>query len=65
MDTWADKVREGNILRREENRMIMQDYCNKDCDGHNENCPYYDSEEECWDYEECFKDNGGIDEVLG
>lgn len=35
-----------------------REYCERDCEEHNENCPYYDPEEEAWDYEECFRDKG-------
>lgn len=34
-----------------------RDYCYHECDVHNENCPYYDAEEESYDYEQCFEDN--------
>lgn len=27
------------------------------CGYHNEECPYYDPEEESWDYEQCIKEN--------
>ena len=40
-------------------RFARQDYCEKTCEEHNEKCPYYDPEEECWDYDECFRDSGG------
>jgi hypothetical protein len=34
------------------------DYCDKECDEHNENCPWYDAEEEYYDYNACFEDRG-------
>lgn len=37
---------------------VRMDYCDKHCYEHNEQCPYYDSEQEVWDYEECFRDKG-------
>lgn len=37
----------------------MRDFCYRDCEYHNGKCLYYDPEEECWDYEECFRDSGG------
>ena len=43
---WADRV-----------RSARQDAC-KDCSEHNENCLYYDPEEESWDYDLCFKERG-------
>ena len=33
-----------------------EEYCEK-CKEHNENCPYYDAEEESWDFETCYKDS--------
>ena len=44
---------------KDQQRMMKQDYCERDCDGHDEGCPYYDPEEESWDYEACYKDTGG------
>lgn len=38
-------------------KYAIQDYC-ESCEEHNENCPYYDAEEEWWDGEQCFKDRG-------
>lgn len=35
-----------------------REYCERDCEEHNENCPWYDAEEETWDYEDCFKTKG-------
>jgi len=43
---WVDRV-----------RSARQDAC-KDCSEHNENCLYYDPEEESWDYDLCFKERG-------
>ena len=59
MDTWIDRVNELNAIRREEDHMAKQDYCERDCDCHNEEFPYYDAEEETWDYESCYEDSGG------
>ena len=42
-------------------RMARRDYCEKECQEHNENCPYYDAEQEEWDYEQCFEDGGEVD----
>lgn len=38
---------------------MQHDFCYRDCEYHNGKCLYYDPEEECWDYEECFRDSGG------
>lgn len=43
---------------REQCHIVRQDYCEKHCCEHNEDCMYYDPEEEVWDYEECFRDKG-------
>lgn len=43
---------------KEQCNWARREYCERDCEEHNENCPYYDPEEECWDYEECFRDKG-------
>lgn len=59
MDTPLDIERQRYAEYKENMRFAMQDYCEKDCDEHNEQCPYYDLEEESWDYELCFKDKGG------
>lgn len=32
------------------------EFCER-CPDHNDKCPYYDPEEESWDYEQCFKEN--------
>ncbi len=54
-----DAKREKWLEEKEAIRQARRDYCDRDCDGHNENCPYYDAEEETWDFEECFRDRGG------
>ena len=56
MDTPLDIERQKLAEYLEQQHFARMDYCEKDCDEHNENCPYYDAEEECWDYEQCFKD---------
>lgn len=53
-DAWQDKIAED----KQERKWARETYCNRDCEEHNENCPYYDSEQEVWDYDECFRDNG-------
>lgn len=56
---WEEEGRRDKYLEwRDQQRMSMQDYCDRDCEEHNENCPYYDAEEESWDWESCFKDSG-------
>lgn len=51
-DVWKEKTTE----YAERKRMARRDYCENECQEHNENCPYYDAEQEEWDYEQCFKD---------
>lgn len=51
-DAWQDKIAE----ERDRIYWAKRDYCEKDCPEHNENCPYYDADEETWDCEQCFSD---------
>ena len=55
LDIERDKLAE----YRQQQHWARQDYCERDCTEHNASCPYYDAEEECWDFEECFRDSGG------
>lgn len=57
-DTWLDFAREKAIREKEERHFARMDYCDKECDEHNENCPWYDAEEEYWDFEDCFECKG-------
>ena len=57
MDTPEDIRRQKVAEHKEALRMAMCDACEK-CEEHNEDCPFYDSEEETWDYEECYKVKG-------
>ena len=59
-DSWLDIQREKYAEYKQQMRWAMQDYCEKDCDEHNEQCPYYNAEVESYDYEQCFKDREGI-----
>ena len=43
---------------KEQCKEAMRSTC-ESCGYHNGKCCYYDPEEECWDYEECFRDSGG------
>lgn len=53
-DAWQDKIAEA----ADERRCAMREFCERDCDQHNENCPWYDPEQESWDCDECFNDKG-------
>ena len=53
-----DAIKEKMAEEAEARKWARQDYCEKTCDEHNENCPYYDAEEESFDYDECFRDRG-------
>lgn len=57
MDSRLDIERQKLAEYREGLRSAMQDWCGE-CDEHNENCPYYDEEQESWDYELCYKERG-------
>ena len=59
MDNELDIQRDKYLEYKERQRWARHDYCYRDCGEHNENCPYYDAEEESWDYDECFRDSGG------
>lgn len=59
-DTRQDIERQKWLERKAAIKEARRDYCYRDCDGHNINCPYYDEHEEVWDYEECFIDRGGF-----
>jgi hypothetical protein len=61
MDTPEDIRRDKYNQWKEEQYWANSDYCKRDCDEHNESCPYYDPEQETWDFEQCFEDRGGID----
>ena len=52
-DAWQDKIAE----YKDQQRQAMEAAC-ENCEYHNGKCLYYDPEEECWDYEECFEDKG-------
>lgn len=42
----------------ERRKWAKRDFCDRDCPEHNEFCPYYDAEQESFDYEQCFEDKG-------
>ena len=58
-DSWLDIQRDKIAEWKMKRHYGRQDYCNKDCHEHNENCPYYDAEQVEWDYEQCFEDAEG------
>ena len=58
MDTPLDIERQKLAEWKEAQMCAMRDYCERDCEEHNENCFYYDAEEESYDYEQCYKDRG-------
>lgn len=53
MDSKLDIERDKLAEYREKIHSARQDYC-RDCSEHNESCPYYDPEQESWDYDLCF-----------
>jgi hypothetical protein len=57
-DSRLDIERDKYLEWKDQQREAMRSAC-EDCSEHNESCPYYDAEEESWDYEECFRDSGG------
>lgn len=60
MDSKLDIIRDKMAEYRIKMHYARQDYCDRDCDCHNSECPYYDDETESWDYDECFRDRGGF-----
>ena len=40
---------------KEKRKIALQNAC-ESCFEHNENCPYFDNDEESWDYEQCYED---------
>jgi hypothetical protein len=57
-DTRLDIERDKYLEWKEQQREAKRNACEQ-CSEHNENCVYYDPEEEAFDYEECFRDSGG------
>lgn len=57
-DTRLDIERDKYAQWKQEQYFAMMDAC-EDCDSHVTcGCLYYDTEEETFDFEECFKDRG-------
>ena len=57
-DTRLDIERDKYLEWKEQQREAKRNACEQ-CSEHNENCVYYDPEEESFNYEECFRDSGG------
>lgn len=57
MDTPEDIRKQKTAEWKEAVRQAMQDECAK-CSEHTEECPFYDPDEESWDYEDCNKQRG-------
>lgn len=57
-DTQRDFIQDKIAEEKQARHFARMDYCDRDCDQHNDDCPYYDAEEEYWDYEQCFEDKG-------
>ena len=57
-DSRLDIERDKYMERKDQQREAMRSTC-ESCEYHNGKCLYYNPEEECWDYEECFRDSGG------
>lgn len=57
MDSRLDIERQKLAEYREALKFARRDWC-EECDEHNENCPYYNAEQESWDYELCYKERG-------
>ena len=60
-DTKLDIERDKYLEWKQQQREAMRNAC-EDCDSHKTlGCLYYDPEEESFDYEECFRDSGGLE----
>ena len=64
-DYKQDAIRDKIAEYKEQCHWARESYCYNQCDEHGNNsiitsikCPYYDEEQEVWDYEECFRDKG-------
>lgn len=57
MDSRLDIARDRYNLWKQEQDEAMRDECER-CYEHDENCPFYDPEEETFDYRECFEVRG-------
>ena len=57
-DTRLDIERDKYLEWKDQQREAMRSTC-ESCEYHNEKCLYYDTEEETFDFEECFRDSGG------
>lgn len=57
-DTKLDIERQKYQEYKEKEHWARESYCFRDCEEHNENCPYFDGNQEVWDYDECFRDKG-------
>jgi hypothetical protein len=57
-DTRLDIERQKLEEYREQMHWAREEHCYRYCEEHNEHCPYYDAEEESYDYDLCFKERG-------
>lgn len=57
MDTPEEIARDKWLRQKELERMAMADECER-CLEHNESCPFYDPDEEYWDYMDCYEVRG-------
>lgn len=59
-DTRLDIERDKYMQWKQEQDIAKRNSC-EDCNEHNENCPYYNREQESWDYELCFEERGVLE----
>ena len=57
MDTRIDIERDKYLEWKEQKNIAMSNACEQ-CSERTPDCPFYDSEEDYYDYEECFKVRG-------
>ena len=56
MDTPWEIRMEMAYEAKEQEHIGKMESCNF-CPDHNDGCPYYDADEESWDFEQCFREN--------
>lgn len=59
-DTRLDFERQKLAEYKQEAKQQHERFCNRWCAEHGTNCPYYDAEQEAYDYEQCFRERGEV-----
>lgn len=59
-DTRLDFERQKLAEYKQEVKQQHERFCNRWCTEHDTSCPYYDAEQEIYDYEQCFRERGEV-----